>query len=138
MSSIPMNQTYFEGAQFSRLSEDQARKIHWASLEILERLGVQLHHQEAIDLLRRGGAEVTDGNLVRVPSGMVEKAFTTVPKRVVLYNRRGEAAMPLEGERCFYGPGSDCMNILDHRTGQRRKPVMQDVVEGTILCDALP
>ena len=138
MSSIHMNQTYFEGAQFSRLSEDQARKIHWASLEILERLGVQLHHQEAIDLLRRGGAEVTDGNLVRVPSGMVEKAFTTVPKRVVLYNRRGEAAMPLEGERCFYGPGSDCMNILDHRTGQRRKPVLQDVVEGTILCDALP
>jgi len=27
---------------------------------------------------------------------------------------------------------------VDHRTGQRRKPVLQDVVEGATLCDALP
>jgi trimethylamine--corrinoid protein Co-methyltransferase len=96
-----------------------------------------LHHQEAIDLLVKGGADVSDGNLVRIPSGMVERAFSTVPKRVVLYDRHGRPAMPLEGNRCFYGPGSDCMNILDHRSGKRRKPVLQDVIEGTILCDAL-
>ena len=46
--------------------------------------------------------------------------------------------MPLEGQRCFYGPGSDCMHLIDHRTGERRKPVMKDVEEGTTLCDALP
>jgi trimethylamine--corrinoid protein Co-methyltransferase len=46
--------------------------------------------------------------------------------------------MPVEGYRSFYGPGSDCLNILDHRSGERRKPVLQDVVEGMILADALP
>ena len=29
-------------------------------------------------------------------------------------------------------------NILDHRTGERRQPLLQDVVEGITLCDALP
>ena len=138
MAFVNVNQTQYNSVQFARLSTDQARKIHWASLEILERLGVRLHHQEAIDRLVKGGADVSDGNLVRLPSGMVEKAFSTAPKRVVLYDRHGHPAMPLEGDRCFYGPGSDCMNILDHRTDARRKPVLQDVVEGTILCDALP
>jgi len=137
MASIQVNDQQFRSAQFARLASDQVRKIHWTSLEILERLGARLHHQEAIDLLKQGGADVSDGNLVRIPSGMVEKAFTTVPKRVVLYNRHEQPVLPLAGTRCFYGPGSDCMNIIDHRTGERRKPVLQDVVDGTIVCDAL-
>lgn len=138
MDSIDVNDQEFKSVQFARLSPDQVRRIHWASLEILERFGAKLHHQEAIDLLKMGGADVSDGNQVRIPSGMVEKAFSTVPKRVVLYDRHGEPAMPLQGHRCFYGPGSDCMKIIDHRTGERRKPKLQDVVEGTIVCDALP
>jgi trimethylamine--corrinoid protein Co-methyltransferase len=138
MAQISVNEQQYKNVQFARLSPDQVRRIHWASLEILERFGAKLHDQDAIDLLRKGGADVNDGNLVRVPSGMVEKAFATAPKRVVLYDRHGKPVMPLEGNRCFYGPGSDCMNLIDHRTGERRKPVLQDVVEGTTLCDALP
>lgn len=138
MARISVNDTSLGSVCFARLSEEQCRKIHWASLEMLERVGVRLYLQEAIDLLKRAGADVTDGNLVRVPCGLVEKAFTTVPKRVVLYDRQGNPAMPLEGHCCFYGPGSDCLNILDHRTGERREPVLKDVVEGVTICDALP
>lgn len=138
MAWINVNDQEFKSVQFARLSQEQVRKIHWASLEILERFGARLHHQPAIDLLGKAGADVSDGNLVRIPSGMVDKAFTTVPKRVTLYDRYGKPAMPLEGNRCFYGPGSDCMNIIDHRKGERRKPILKDVVEGTKVCDALP
>ena len=138
MARISVNDTSFGSMHFARLSEEQCRKMHWASLEMLERVGVRLYLQEAIDLLKKAGADVTDGNLVRVPSGLVENALTTAPKRVVLYDRRGNPAMPLEGHRCFYGPGSDCLNVLDHRTGERRKPVLKDIAEGVILCDALP
>jgi trimethylamine--corrinoid protein Co-methyltransferase len=46
--------------------------------------------------------------------------------------------MRLGGKRTFFGTGSDCLNIVDHRSGERRKPVLQDVVEGITLCDALP
>jgi trimethylamine--corrinoid protein Co-methyltransferase len=122
---------------FPRLSEEQCRKVHWTSLEILERVGVRLHLEEAIHLLKKAGANVTDGNLVRVPSNLVEKALTTVPKRVVLYDRLGNPVMPVEGRRCFYGPGSDCLNIIDHRSETRRKPVVKDLIEGVTLCDSL-
>lgn len=137
MTDINVNSQAYRSVQFARLSPDQVRAIHWASLEILERFGARLHHQPAIDLLRKGGADVSDGNLVRIPSGLVEKAFSTAPKRIVLYNRHGQPAMPLEDNRCFYGPGSDCMYLIDHRTGERRKPLLRDVREGTIVCDAL-
>lgn len=138
MANIVVNETKSAGVQFRQLSDGQCRRIHWASLEILERIGIRLYLQEAVDLLKKAGAEVEDGNLVFVPPGMVEKALTTAPKRVVLCDRNGRPVMPLEGGRCFYGPGSDCMHIIDHRTGNRRRPVLQDVREGTILCDGLP
>jgi trimethylamine--corrinoid protein Co-methyltransferase len=89
-------------------------------------------------MLRKAGASVTDGNRVRIPAGLVEKAFTTVPKRVTLYDQTGQAAMYLEEGNCYYGTGSDCLHIIDHRTGERRDPVLQDVVEGMRVCDALP
>jgi trimethylamine--corrinoid protein Co-methyltransferase len=123
---------------FPRLSEKQSRKIHEASLEILERVGVRLYLDEAVQMLKKAGARVTDGNLVHVSSKIVEKALKTVPKQVLLYNRNGDPAMQVAGYRCFYGPGSDCLNIIDHRTGQRRRAVVQDIVEGTTLCDFLP
>ena len=39
---------------YRRMSTAQCEKIHWASLELLERYGVKLHDQEAIDLLKKG------------------------------------------------------------------------------------
>lgn len=127
-----------EGFGFTHLRDEQAEKIHAASLEILEGNGVRLHLQEAIDLLVKAGAKITDGNLVQIPHQLVEKALSTVPKEVTLYDRHGNPVMPLGGERCFYGPGSDCLNIIDHRSGERRKPLLTDVIEGTKICDALP
>jgi trimethylamine--corrinoid protein Co-methyltransferase len=127
-----------KGFCFPRLSEEQCRRIYEASLEILERVGVRLYLDEAVQLLKRAGARVTDGNLVHVSSNIVEKAIKTAPKEVVLYDRQGRPAMPVGGYRCFYGPGSDCLNIIDHRSGERRKPVVKDVEEGAVLCDALP
>jgi trimethylamine--corrinoid protein Co-methyltransferase len=138
MANIRINDQAFLGAQFQRLSDEQCGKIHFAGLEVMERTGVRLYEQEAIDLLRKAGAFVSDGNRVRIPSGLVEKAFTTVPKRVVLCDRHGKRVMPVEGHRSFYGPGSDCLNIVDHRTGERRKPVLDDIVEGMTVADALP
>ena len=125
------------GAHLTRLSDEQFEKIHAACLEILGRIGVRVDLPEALDLLKKGGALV-EGNIVRVPRQMVESALLSAPKKVTLHNRRGEPVMPLEANRCFFGPGSDCLTIIDHRTNERRKPVLQDVAEGSRLCDALP
>lgn len=123
---------------FRKLSEDQLERMHFASLEILERTGVRLHLPEAVELLRKAGAEVTGGNRVRIPASLVEWALSVAPKRVVLANRNGDRVMPLERNNVFYGPGSDCPNIIDFRTGERRPGTIQDIREGIRVLDALP
>jgi trimethylamine--corrinoid protein Co-methyltransferase len=126
------------GIQYQRLSVEQCDKLHHASLEILSRTGVRLHLPEAVDLLRSAGASVEDGNRVRIPAALVEQALRSVPQQVTLYDRHGKEALFLEDRRCYYGPGSDCLFIVDHRSDQRRHAVLHDVVEGVRVCDALP
>ncbi len=131
------NTISLDNTQFRRLSDAQNQRLYWACLEVLERTGVRLYDQEALDLLQKAGVRATDDNRVRISSGLVERAFTTVPKKVTLYNRLGQPVMPVEGYRSFYGPGSDCLHIIDHRTGERRDPVRQDVAEAMTVADAL-
>ncbi len=121
------------------LDPDQCAAIHDASLEILRRTGVRVHHEGALDLLRRSGAHISDGNLVKLPAALVEWALGQTPSRVVLCRRgSSEPAVVLEGEKVAYGPGSDCPNYLDPRSGRRRPFTTGDLVECIRLVDALP
>jgi trimethylamine--corrinoid protein Co-methyltransferase len=119
------------------MSDDQCRILHRASLDVLERTGVFVNYQLALDLLKKAGCLV-QGNHVRFPSHLVEWALRTAPSRIMLYNRNGEPVMPLGDRISTYGTGSDCLHILDHRTGERRKAVLQDVVDGIRVSDAMP
>jgi len=74
------------------LSEEQMEQIHLATLELLERTGVQLTHRRALEILHGAGARV-DGKQVHIPAWMVEDAIRTAPCRVVsLRNARGSSA----------------------------------------------
>jgi len=119
------------------LTDEQCRLIHCASLEILERTGVQLYYQPAIDLLKKAGCCVEE-NRVRIPAHLVEWALRAAPSRIMIYNRYGKPAMPLGDRISTFGTGSDCLNILDHNTGERRRARLQDVVDGIRVADAMP
>lgn len=134
---IETHGTRMTSAHYARMGHEECERIHLASLEILWRVGVDVHDEKARALLAKAGAKV-DGIRVRLPGHLVEKALLTVPKRMTLYDRNGKVAMRAGGYESYFGGGSDCLNILDHRTGQRRKPTLQDVKEAAILMDALP
>jgi trimethylamine--corrinoid protein Co-methyltransferase len=124
-------------AHYARLGQQEREGIHQASLEVLQRVGIEVHDQQARDILADGGAYI-DGIMVHIPEHMVTKALAVAPKRITLYDRNGRVAMRAGGYNTYYGGGSDCLNILDHRTGERRRAVLQDVVEAVTLQDALP
>jgi trimethylamine--corrinoid protein Co-methyltransferase len=135
---LQSNYTSMDTPHFRKLSEDQVERLHHASLEILDRTGVRLFEPEALELLKKKGIQVEDGNRVRIPPGLVEWALSVAPKRTVLCNRHGKRVMPLERHNVFYGPGSDCPNVIDVRSGERRRGTLQDIVEAMTVCDALP
>jgi len=120
------------------LQPDQLSALHNASMEIMSHTGMRFFDHEALELFVKGGAEVTDGNLVRIPSKLVEWAIQTAPKNITIYDQTGKSVMDLGEYRSYYGPGSDCMSIYDLDTGKHRKAVLNDVINSVRLVDALP
>lgn len=124
--------------RYDRLTPDDCRCLHDASLSILERTGVVLHDAEAVERLAGAGARVGDDGRVRVPGSLVEWALSVAPRSVTLHDRFGAPRLALEGDNVWFGPGSDCLHVVDHRTGERRQAVLADTREGLTLVDALP
>jgi trimethylamine---corrinoid protein Co-methyltransferase len=123
---------------YRRLSDSQIQILHDGTLEVLERTGVRILEEEALALFKKGGADITDGNRVRIPSWRVEWAVKTAPKQIILYDQEGHAVIRLRGRNCYYGNGSDLVNIIDHRNNQRRSATLQDIREIVAVLDALP
>ncbi len=124
-------------APYTRVPPQTCERIHMASLEILERVGVDVHYDRAREMLGDHGADV-DGLRVRVPGHMVEGALAVAPAHMTLCHRKGDVAIRAWAYRTAFGGGSDCLYVLDHRTGRRRKALLQDVKEATTVMDALP
>src|SRR5271157_3348359 len=124
---------------FSLLDRSQCEVLHNASLEILRRTGVRVHHPEALNLLRHADAMVVDETLVLFPPALVEWALKQAPSRIVLCKRgSGEPAIRMEGMEVAFGTGSDCNNYLNPRTAQHELFTAQTVVDCIRVVDALP
>lgn len=126
-----------QGVRFQKLTPEQCARIHEASLHLLERVGCEVHHERARDILAAGGARV-EGSRVRVGRDLVEWALKVSPAGFTLHDRGGAPVMPVTQTNVFFGVGSETPHILDHRTGERRQPCLADVAEGIRVVDALP
>ena len=119
------------------LNEEDVGVLHSAALAILERTGVILQHEEAVERLASAGCAVSEGQRVRIPGHLVEEAVQNAPDSVAVYNRNAEPALSLEGRKSYWGPGSDTPFVFDSFTGQRRQTCLDDVRKATALVDHL-
>jgi len=124
------------GGQYKPLTDEEIEQIHEASLEVLERTGVQVEESEALRLFKEAGATV-DENRVRFPRSMVEDAIDKAPSSVVLAGRDPEHDLILEDARVHIGTGGAALQVLDMDTGEIRKAVLDDVSDMARIVDAL-
>jgi trimethylamine--corrinoid protein Co-methyltransferase len=121
------------------LSPEELDEIHYASLEVLERTGLNVGHPEAVALLSDAGAMVaSDGKRVRIPSNLVKQALHTAPSRVALVDRNRQQRLCLENKRSYFGNGSDLEYTIDLESGEKRLSVLADIERAALLADALP
>jgi len=131
-----MNQTVYRTPLFRVLSDDQIERIYYAALDVLEDTGCLVHHDEARELLKKHGA-VVNGDLVRIPISLVERALGNNPRKMTLRGRNGKRSLVLEKNNAAFGTGSDQPFIYDRETGQRRRTTYQDVYDAARFVDCL-
>lgn len=118
------------------LSEDQRRNIYRATLSCLQRTGVEVHNQEARQLLHDAGAGI-DGHRVRIPAHIIETTLTDAPKTFTIYGQNRQWDMLIEPGQVRFGPGPTCTYFMDPETGEKHKTQKGDPALTALVCTAL-
>ena len=132
-----MKDGYLVKPTLASIPDKQLDMLHEAALKILADTGLNVHSAEVRSMLRKGGAQVKDDLRVYIPAELVNQSLATAPSRVDIYDRTGEVAMVLEGQRSYFGTGSDLKFTIDLETQQQRESTLRDVELSARLCDRL-
>jgi trimethylamine--corrinoid protein Co-methyltransferase len=119
-------------------SESDLDDIHRGTLEVLERTGVFVESEEALDVLADGGCRVDrEARMAKIPPHVVEDAIRSAPKSVRLCGRVPENDVVLEGARVGFTNFSAGIMVVDPRTGEYRESRTQDVADLARMTDYL-
>jgi len=127
-----------KGSRNRVLSQDQIQLIHESTLELLEKTGVSVQSEEALEIIGDAGGDIRDPKRVKIPRKLVAEAIEAAPKSIEVYDQKGHLAMTLQEDVCYYGTGSDCPQHVDLFSGQRRSCTKDDIGNLARFCDALP
>ena len=120
------------------LSPEDVQKIHEATLKILETVGVKFPLGRALDIWQAHGAKV-DGssNVVKIPRQVIESALRQAPPGYTLAALDKERDLPLDGNHVYVGTDGCGVEVIDIRTGERRRSCLQDVADIARVADGL-
>jgi trimethylamine--corrinoid protein Co-methyltransferase len=120
------------------LSEDEVKRIHGASLDILEQTGVKVHSDEAIDLLSKAGSDANiKDKTVKIPRTLVEEMISKGRRCKALFSRDPGYMLELGRGNTYMMTGSTAIQVVDIETGKVRPSRRRDIEESARVADAL-
>jgi len=120
------------------LTDEGVRRMRYAALEILERTGVAVRCEKALDMLAKAGCDVNRKSaVVKFSPGVVEECVRKADRAVTLYGRTRKHDARLDGEHVHICSDGNGTMAMDFETRQRRESVKRDVARSAFVADAL-
>ncbi|OFW59458.1 MAG: hypothetical protein A2133_07480 [Actinobacteria bacterium RBG_16_64_13] len=128
-----------QGATLNLFSETDLDDLHLGTLDVLERAGVSVEADEAIDVFADGGCRVDrENHIVKIPPEIVAKAISTAPPQFVLAGRDPSNDIVIAQGRVTVCPFTEGVMVNDVETGENRESTRQDLVDNLRVADYLP
>ncbi len=122
--------------QLSVLCEAEIEKLHKQTLEVFEKVGIKVTHEEALRKLKRAGARVDESTqIARIPAKMFEELLSQAPS---VAEGTGLNAKDLRfgGDNRYYSSLILDPFVNDYHDGVR-VPKLEDVRRHTIIGESL-
>ena len=119
------------------LTPQDIRRIHDATLWIIEKVGIRFPSKRSLDIWAAHGAEVDAGKMVvRAKADLIEEALKTCPPVYPLAARDPQQDLSLDGNHVFVGTDGCGVEVIDIHTSKRRTSCLQDVRDISRIADA--
>jgi trimethylamine--corrinoid protein Co-methyltransferase len=120
------------------LSPEEIQRIHTATLEVIESVGVKFPSPKALDIWQAHGATVDRNTMiVKVAGHVIEDALKKAPPAFTLAARDPSRDLPLDGNHVYVGTDGCGVEVIDLLTNERRRSRLQDVADIARVADYL-
>jgi len=120
-------------------SPEDIRKLHAATLDVIETVGIRFPSQRAQEIWASHGAQVNaKTGIVKAPAHLIESAMKKAPPAYSLGARDEKQDLPLDGKHVWVATDGCGVEIIDLYSGERRRSRLQDVEEIARVADASP
>ncbi len=127
------------GISLNILGHEDVKRLHTATLDVIERTGVKFPSKRALDIWQAHGAQVDHhSQIVKVPGQVIEEALNQAPPSYTLAARDPGQDLPLDGNHVYAGTDGCGVEVLDLNTGRRRRSCLQDQADIARVADFLP
>lgn len=117
--------------------KEKAQIIHEATIEVLEKTGIQLENEQAENILIENGAKKDKDGRILIPGSLIQSALDKSLHSFTLYDRNGNESLIVEDGRTYFGPGSDALYQRDLISGEIRESCLEDITNNVKVADAL-
>src|SRR5512145_2277171 len=119
------------------LTTEEVKKIHAATLWIIENVGIRFPSKRALEIWEANGATVDhEKKIVRVKGDVIEAALAKCPPQYSLGARNPEQDLPLDGNHVYLGTDGCGVEVIDINSAQKRTSCLRDVQEIARVADA--
>jgi len=126
------------GFSLNVFNDDELEDIHLATLEVLQKTGVFVGDDEAMEIYEGAGAIVDrKTKVVKIPPLVVEEAIQSVPSKFIACGRTPKNDVVLERNRVTFTNFGEGIKIIDPYTGEHRDTVKADTANAARLVDYL-
>ncbi len=122
---------------FRVLSDEKLERVHDATAEILEAIGIKVPVAEVREMMADAGCLVED-DVVKIPRRLLEDSIDSAPSKFTVYNREGEEALHIGSQEVYTHTGYTTLEFFDVDTGERRDYTLDDLGLVARVADALP
>lgn len=123
---------------YSVLTKDNIEAIHEATLQVMAN-GVRIFGKDAHDRYEDAGCTVDrENNIVKFPPNLVNDAITSSPVEYTLCGQDPKYDTKIGGNKVTYTCFGTGVEMVDAKTGERRKTNQGDIANICRFCDALP
>lgn len=129
-----------EGGRYRPLTDSDVEQVHRTVMRVFSEVGVQVNHDEALEIFKKAGAKVDAGSrIVKFEEAMVMDLVKQAPSMITMCGREPDGSLDLEigGTRVYLGTGGTALNVQDPGADDNRRSQVRDIMNMARLVNEL-
>lgn len=124
---------------FDPLTGEQEEQVHRTSIRILSEVGIKVTSKPVLAMLKESGAAVDENKgIARIPESLVDEALSKAPKELQMCGRDPRYDLKLPASHPQAVNDGQPTDVWDIDSQCKRKSTIRDLIDLTIVCDAMP